>query len=559
MTIAAIPKEETERLQLLNDFCILETEPEEGFDRITRLASAIFDAPIALVSLVDKDRQWFKSRVGLDAEETSRDISFCAHAILDNQVLFVPDATKDPRFFDNPAVTEDPFVRTYVGAPLISRDNLKLGTLCVVYDEVTHVAKEKFSQLEALAQIVVNELELRLAVDEAKRAQIEAKKANEAKSSFLATMSHEIRTPMNGVMVMLDSLLKSTLDDKQHLMAKTALTSSKALLTIIDDILDLSKLEADAVNLDPTHFNLTELLEGIANLLAESANKKSIGLHIDIEADVPTHIFGDDMRIRQILFNLIGNAIKFTQQGSVTLRVSLKMLNQMAYVHFAVIDTGIGIPEEFQRTLFNRFQQADNSISRRYGGTGLGLAICEQLVELMSGSIGMTSALGKGSTFWFQVPLMESSREQLVVSSQKQEPNDIDISQLHILVVDDHDINREVAQLVLESKRATISTATNGIEAVDLSNKQSFDAILMDIQMPKMNGLEATRLIRRSTGPCHKTPIIALTANNMKGDQQEYLKAGMTDCIAKPFDPDELVIKIQQAVAAARPDNKKGL
>ncbi len=543
MPIAAkIPENEEKRIKALNSYCVLDTPPEQGFDRLTSLAATIFKAPIALVSLVDRDRQWFKSRVGLGATETHRDLAFCAHAILNSTVFYIHDATKDPRFCDSPLVVGPPNIRTYLGAPLITPEGLHLVSLCVIFDEVTDIPEEKFVMLEQLAAVVIDELELRYAYEDARQAREEANLANEAKSTFLANMSHEIRTPMNGITVMLETLVNSSLDEKQFMMARTALQSSRELVDIINDILDISKLEEGKIELNPTAFSPQELVTNLTNLFSEVASQKGLRLLIEGLDRLPEYLTGDAMRIRQVITNLLNNAIKFTDQGDVTLNIETTDKT----VKFSVIDNGIGISKENAERLFQRFIQADITISRRYGGSGLGLSICKQLIDLMDGNIGVNSVEGEGSTFWFQIPKITPQKSDLenqndnvhnLIIDQFEQNN----AQLNILAADDNAINRQVLKMVMEDLNQQVTLVENGQQALDKLNEESFDVVLMDIQMPVMTGIEATEAIRNSGQPYKDIPIIAITANAIKGVEEEYLMAGMDGYIQKPYKPQKIL------------------
>lgn len=550
MPIAAeIPANEKERLKALSNFCVLDTPPEQAFDRITSLAAKIFNAPIALVSLVDRDRQWFKSRVGLDAEETHRDLAFCAHAILNSSVFYIHDATKDPRFCDSPLVVGPPNIRTYLGAPLKTPDGLHLGSLCVIFDEVTEIPEEKFPMLEQLAAVVIDELELRYAYEEARKARQEATLANEAKSTFLANMSHEIRTPMNGITVMLETLLNTNLDQKQFMMASTALQSSRELLEIINDILDISKLEEGKIEINSRAFAPKELIDNLTNLFSEVASQKGLRLIVHGLETLPVYLKGDAMRIRQVLTNLLNNAIKFTQQGDIILDVT----QDQDSIKFSVIDNGIGISKEGADKLFQRFIQADQTISKRFGGSGLGLSICKQLTTLMNGDIGVKSEIGEGSTFWFSIPLIIPTAAEVAELTQDVHDLIVDTyeqnnAQLKILAADDNAINRQVLQMVMEDLNQIITIVENGQEVLDKLENDSFDIVLMDIQMPIMTGIEATQAIRNSKADYKDIPIIAITANAIKGAEEEYLTAGMDGYIQKPFKPQKILNEILSVI-----------
>lgn len=399
MKTASLPDDEKQRLDALYDYDILDTEAEKVFDDLTQLASEICDTPIALISLIDPDRQWFKSTVGLDASETSRDIAFCSHAILQRQVFEIPDATQDDRFFDNPLVTGDPNIRFYAGAQLVTPDGYALGTLCAISDQPKTLTAQQRNALEILSREVVSQLELRKKVRQ-------LEEASQHKTDFLSNMSHEVRNPINGILGTLLLLQDTPLTPGQTNLVNLSIKSSESLLAIVNDVLDLSKIEAGMIELESTEFDLLSLLGDIAASHGVRADEKSLELICPDCYLEPSWVTGDPLRIRQILNNLVGNAIKFTDQGQIHVSVFPEtQSNNQVSMRFEVRDSGIGLTEEQVGKLFNRYAQAESSTSRKHGGTGLGLVISKQLVEAMGGEIGVESMLGEGTTFWFTLPM----------------------------------------------------------------------------------------------------------------------------------------------------------
>ncbi len=667
MKIAALPADEKQRLEALYDYDILDTEAEKVFDDLTQLASEICDTPIALISLVDPDRQWFKSAVGIDAAETSRDIAFCAHAIQQRHVFEVSDASKDERFCDNPLVTEAPNIRFYAGAQLVTPEGYALGTLCAISDKPKTLTDQQKRSLEILSREVISQFELRKKVQQLEQ-------ASQHKTDFLSNMSHEVRNPINGILGTLLLLQDTQLSHSQANLVNLSIKSSESLLAVVNDVLDLSKIEAGKIELESTEFDLLSLAGDIAASHAIKADEKNIELICPSHYLDRSRVFGDPLRIRQVLNNLVGNAIKFTDKGQIRVSVFPEHLNRdQVCMRFEVRDSGVGLTKEQIAKLFNRYAQAESSTSRKHGGTGLGLVISKQLVEAMGGEIGVESTPGKGTTFWFTIPMQYSPLQHsslglpacnlkilvlhantcyrqllseamnawnisnkvvarpedamlelhnaavakqpfdLVLVDETNELRDrlrftelvtqdpllhdllfvllshpvllkeqdfynqydgivrhpIVLSELHsclvqlsgeevpedekrtsneglektmnarILVVDDNETNQVVARGLLEKYVRHVEVASHGQEALIKLQHRSFDLILMDCQMPVMDGLEATSRIRQMQESPEKSsvPIIALSANAMKGEAERCRDAGMDDYLTKPLEP----------------------
>jgi signal transduction histidine kinase/CheY-like chemotaxis protein len=549
-----LPADEEERLAALAATGLLDTPPESSYDDIVMLASRICQTPVAMVTLIDGDRQWFKARVGVDMQQTPRSLAFCNYPVAQKQTFIVPDLAADPRFQGHLFVSGEPHVRFYAGAPLLSAEGHALGSLCVVDLVPRHLTDEQVKGLEALARQVVREIQMREQVRDLRQAKEEAQQASASKSQFLANMSHEIRTPMTAILGYADLLDDTQLPQAQReSFVQTLQRNGRHLLKLINDILDLSKIEANKVVLEQVGCSPGQLISECAGAIRSAAEEKGVGFSVEIRSALPERFYTDPTRVRQILTNLLGNALKFTNAGEIRLLVRVEPVAAESWIVFEVIDTGIGLtPEQLER-LFQPFTQADSTTTRKFGGTGLGLAISRRLAQLLGGDIGVTSAAGRGTTVIFRMPI------HLAASGASSAAPPVPVSPLalaaqgeplngSILLAEDGPDNQVLIRHVLRRAGATVTVADNGRVAVEKTLEAvragtPFDLILMDMQMPELDGYDATRLLREKG---IRTPIVALTANAMAGDREECLAAGCDDFATKPIDVRGLVETIRR-------------
>ncbi len=419
MPAAPLPANETDRLAALLSYDIVDSLPEQVFDDLTRLAATLCETPIAALSLVDAHRQWFKASVGLDVTETPREVSFCAHAMLDaKHVMDVPDARVDERFANNPLVTGDFHLRLYAGAPLITPTGESLGALCVIDREPRQLTAQQLDGLATLSREVMTQLELRRDLVLLRRkieqdaethqgaeiARHAAETVARVRSEFLSVMSHELRTPMNAIIGFTDLLDMQITDPQQKRSLRQINASAYHLLAMIENILDYVHIDTSRMlTLEDSSINLAECVrESLELVLPRTAGKK-MQLLSEIDPSLPQFMRGDLKRLRQVLLLLLDNAVKFTAAGTVMVRANTA---ESGGLRLQVSDTGIGIAPESHDIVFRPFFQIDSSMTRRFGGTGMGLAICKRVVEAMGGSISLTSELGQGSTFSVTLPML---------------------------------------------------------------------------------------------------------------------------------------------------------
>ena len=410
-----------------------------------------------------------------------------------------------------------------------------------------------------VTEIHQREQELIVAKTEAENAAKQAKAADKSKSRFIANMSHEIRTPMNGVLGMADLLSRTPLTHEQGEFVETLKESGQNLLNLLNDILDLSKIEAGRVELEDQNFSISELLKSTNTFWGHAAQDKGLAFSILNSVSENDVICGDRNRLRQIINNLLGNAIKFTAEGKIEVRATEEATTENSVkLRFEVHDSGIGISEEKRETVFSPFTQADSSTTRQYGGTGLGLTICQDLVGILGGEIGVESSPGNGAIFWFTISAKKGDPKKVRSNFTNEFPaptqpaTDNDRT-LRLLIAEDNFLNQRIISWMLAPLNCQFDIVSNGLEAVAAINRSTYDLILMDVQMPEMDGVEATKQIRTLAGPDGQIPIIAMTANAMQGDREKFLEAGMTDYVSKPVDQRELLGTIARRATGSMP------
>lgn len=556
--LSSIPvlEDEEERLNELGSLCILDSPADESYDRYTRLVATLFDVPITAISLIDETRQWFKSIQGLDATETPREISFCTHTIMDAHVLVVPDATKDPRFSGNPLVTGDPKLRFYAGAPLITHNGFRLGTICVLDTQSRNITDQQKQLLALIAEMIVRQMEERVNFDRmAERsrqlalAKQEAERANHAKSEFLASMSHELRTPMNAILGFTQLLLENPLEslsEQQRQSAEFILRGGHQLLELINQALDLNKIETGRFDLEPEEFSPSELFVECAELLEAAAEKRNIVL--TQSADCGATLFADRARLRQVLLNLMTNAIKYNVEGGSVILGCADLPDDR--VRLFVTDTGRGIPAEKADGLFEPFNRLGLE-TQEIDGTGIGLTITKKLIEAMGGIIGFESEVAVGSKFWVDLPARQLVELDTGGDPNSTEPYDVPADTGGatakpglVLYIEDNPANLRLMEMIFSRLDGlTLISAPNAEIGLEIAAGQQPDVVLMDINLPGIDGYQALSAIH-SDNRTMDIPVIAVSASAMPKEIEKGQQAGFRNYLTKPILIDELVSSI---------------
>lgn len=532
-----------ERLLLLQQYQIMDMAAEKDFDDLVQLAATICDVPLAAISILDGSRQWFKAKKGLEITETAIEYSFCRYTMCQNSLFIVENAQQDARFSDNPLVKKAPHIRFYAGVPLVCPGGEAIGSLCVMDSLERKLEETQKTALETLARQVVNLLELLANNHLLEASGREARQALLAKSEFLSVMSHELRTPLNGIIGLTHWFLEDKPRPAQLELMNTLKFSAEHLLSLINNILDYNKLQVQKLSLEKIDFNLSETLEHLRKSFAAIASGKDLTLEWTVQPHLPI-LKGDPQRLRQVLDNLIGNAIKFTHKGKVSMLAEPVMETEnYLTIRFSILDTGIGIPADKLEIIFQEFVQVSPDTSRKYGGTGLGLPISKNLLQLMGSDLHVNSVEGKGTEFSFHVAFQKSGEQQQPIGQQAEKTRDqyaLFSAHKKVLLVEDNRVSQLVCKKYLKKWGLEAHVANNGLEALKMVECYSYDLILMDLQMPEMDGFEATDKIRQMQAGKQPIPIIALTASATLQSRKQATAAGITDLLSKPFNPESL-------------------
>ena len=521
--------DETARLQSLYDYDVLDTEAEKSFDDLTQLAAHICNMPIIFISLVDSDRLWFKSKIGLNLQETSRDIAFCAHAIHQKEIFEIEDFLQDERFFDNPLVSCAPNFRFYAGTPLVSSGGHAVGTLSVIDKKPNKLTQDQRQALEALGRSVISQMESRKNIQSLKQ-------INQYKTDFLSNMSHELRTPLNAII----GFSRLMLDDTKHYKLPAKITeyvshidySGRRLLSVVNSVVDMNKIEAGMMQVQVKTIFFREFIKKLEGMLAITANEKNIVFSVNVSDTLPIYLAIDQDKISQIMTNLVHNAIKFTDNGK-WVKVEILLNNEQLVI--TVADQGMGISSKDQTKLFDKFQQVGQSKSSE--GSGLGLSITQGLVTLLGGQIKVLSTLGSGSIFKVMLPQQTDTtllQQNLTLSP---EATNFDPSRT-ILLVEDNKINQEVMIAGFEALDIPIIVTETGEEAIEIVKTRHFDLIIMDIHLPGIDGRQASKMIKKEHP---HIPIIALSADTFSqykyGDNDKI----WDEYLCKPLEKEKLI------------------
>ncbi|TGM40552.1 GAF domain-containing sensor histidine kinase [Leptospira levettii] len=541
MQIAPLPKNEAARLSALKGLEILDTPEEEMFDEITKLASMICDAPISLVSLIDETRQWFKSHHGLKARETPRSLAFCSHAILGDELFVIPNAKRDNRFKNNPLVNGDPNVIFYAGIPLALDDQIKLGTLCVIDNKPRELNEEQLQMLRLLGKQTVRLLQMRKDRDKLEIEKRSAERANAAKRDFIAAISHDIRNPLNSLLGMSEMIREQPIPESIHHYVNHIKNAGEVILNLVNDTIELSRLEENASVLNNEWFHLSQCLDVYHNFFKQETKRKKIEFQLKNEISETVYLLSDKRKLEKIIWNLTANAVKFTHHGSVDCHVYLETkADENANLIIEIKDTGPGISPEIKDRLFQKYNEFVPE-GCEISGSGLGLSIVKLSLEEMNGEINVESKVGEGSTFKVKIPTVWKREELSPGQKNLTNHNDSYLPQFSsrkkVLIADDNELNRKVLKNYLKPLPFDIVEANNGIETERILGSDQFDIAFLDIEMPGKHGTEiAKALSSEKTRPI----LFACTGLCMPEEKEHILNSGFEYFMPKPYLKEEL-------------------
>ena len=580
MIFAPLPPDEIKRLEAIEEYDLRSMDLQDELQTIATLAASSLKMPMVFITIVDRDLTLIKAKIGSAARELDRRRSICSHTILNDQLLEVQDLKTDLRFYDAAKIMANRSAQFYAGLSLKLSNGARVGTLCVFDIQPRKLTLDEKIVLQNLAKIIVSFFESRKRYQlSSERESYSADNATDAiqklgaRTDYLAFITHELRTPISGIISITNALFETEIQPSQREHLTTILQSGRHLMGLTNDILDFAKIEAGKMSVKLDEFDLEALIRQTLRTFHFAALNKNVRLELDLEGALSPTYFSDTQRIAQILTNLVGNALKFTDQGGVKVTVRVVPLSfEKHQILIRVTDSGIGMDVEAQKNLFQLYSQADSSIQKRFGGTGLGLAISRSLAQLLNGELTCVSEVGVGSTFTLELQLdlkmpIEVQTEMITAGTQDNslvrdasQPEEfaaknrlsVPFGALRILVAEDNEISQKVIAAMLKKSGCRFQIVGDGESAVNAFRDSHFDVVLLDSHMPKLNGFQAARQIRDIAllRDIH-TPILGVSASSRTKDDPSYAAAGMDDTIEKPFTQDALHAKIVSWISLA--------